>query len=91
MADAFTIAETRPGGFSGSKVVFVGDGNNIVHSWLNLAAKVPFHFVLACPPGEHAPWLGKLRTMHGALMALYALFTLHQSLITASPFDSSIW
>lgn len=31
--------------------MYVGDGNNIVHSWLLLAAVVPFHFVCACPEG----------------------------------------
>ena len=29
----------------------MGDGNNIVHSWLLLAAVVPLHFVCACPEG----------------------------------------
>lgn len=29
----------------------MGDGNNIVHSWLLLASIVPFHFVCACPRG----------------------------------------
>lgn len=33
------------------QVVYVGDGNNIVHSWLLLAAVIPFHFVCACPKG----------------------------------------
>jgi len=33
------------------QVVYVGDGNNIVHSWLLLAAVVPLHFVCACPKG----------------------------------------
>lgn len=32
-------------------MVYVGDGNNIVHSWLLLAAVIPFHFVCACPEG----------------------------------------
>lgn len=50
MADAFTISEKR-GKFEGAKVVFVGDGNNIVHSWLRLARVLPFEFVLVCPPG----------------------------------------
>ena len=36
---------------SDGQVVYVGDGNNIVHSWLRLAAVVPFHFVCACPVG----------------------------------------
>jgi ornithine carbamoyltransferase len=29
--------------------VYVGDGNNVVHSWLRLAQRLPFHFVCACP------------------------------------------
>ncbi|XP_002986989.2 ornithine carbamoyltransferase, chloroplastic [Selaginella moellendorffii] len=50
MADALTIIE-HVGRIEGVKVVYVGDGNNIVHSWLRLAAVVPFHFVCACPRG----------------------------------------
>ncbi|KAI4374976.1 hypothetical protein MLD38_012904 [Melastoma candidum] len=50
MADALTIIE-HIGQLEGTKVVYVGDGNNIVHSWLLLAAVVPFHFVCACPKG----------------------------------------
>eukprot|EP00897_Mesotaenium_endlicherianum_P005307 jgi/Mesen1/4804/ME000243S03981 len=48
MADALTILE-NVGRLEG--VTYVGDGNNIVHSWLRLAAVVPFHFVCACPRG----------------------------------------
>ena len=33
------------------QVVYVGDGNNIVHSWIRLAAKFNFEFVCACPKG----------------------------------------
>ena len=33
------------------QVVYVGDGNNIVHSWVRLAARLPFEFVCACPTG----------------------------------------
>lgn len=50
MADALTVVETR-GGIEGAKVVYVGDGNNIVHSWFELAARLPFHFVCCCPEG----------------------------------------
>jgi ornithine carbamoyltransferase len=48
MADALTIIE-HLGGLEGVKVIYVGDGNNIVHSWLLLAVVVPFHFVCVCP------------------------------------------
>jgi ornithine carbamoyltransferase len=50
LADAFTLIER--GTFSeATKIAFIGDGNNIVNSWLELAEKLPFHFVLACPEG----------------------------------------
>ncbi len=48
MADIFTILEHR-GNLDDLKVVYVGDGNNIVHSWLRLAQRLPLHFVCACP------------------------------------------
>uniref|UniRef100_A0A0E0CQB5 ornithine carbamoyltransferase n=1 Tax=Oryza meridionalis TaxID=40149 RepID=A0A0E0CQB5_9ORYZ len=50
MADALTMLE-HIGRIENTKVVYVGDGNNIVHSWLRLAALFPLHFVCACPKG----------------------------------------
>ncbi|XP_021897520.1 ornithine carbamoyltransferase, chloroplastic [Carica papaya] len=50
MADALTIIE-HIGQLEGTKVVYIGDGNNIVHSWLLLASVIPFHFICACPKG----------------------------------------
>ncbi len=48
MADMFTILEHRTH-LDDLKIVYVGDGNNIVHSWLNMAQRLPIHFVCACP------------------------------------------
>lgn len=50
LADALTILECS-GKLEGIKVVYVGDGNNIVHSWLRLAAVMPIEFVCCCPEG----------------------------------------
>ena len=50
LADCLTLIEHR-GALEGLKIAFVGDGNNVVHSWLHAAVKLPFRFVLACPPG----------------------------------------
>lgn len=50
MADMFTVLEHR-GNLDNLKIVYVGDGNNVVHSWLRLAMRLPFHFVCACPEG----------------------------------------
>jgi ornithine carbamoyltransferase len=48
MADIFTIWEHR-GDLDDLKIVYVGDGNNVVNSWLRLAQRLPLHFVCACP------------------------------------------
>jgi ornithine carbamoyltransferase len=50
IADMFTILEHR-GNLDDLKVAYVGDGNNVVHSWLNISQRFPFHFSCACPPG----------------------------------------
>ena len=50
LADCFTLLEHR-GRLAGLRVVFVGDGNNVVHSWMDAAARLDLDFVLACPPG----------------------------------------
>jgi len=50
LADAFTLLEL--GKLTGSaKIVFLGEGNNIVNSWLEFAQKVPLNLVICCPPG----------------------------------------
>jgi ornithine carbamoyltransferase len=50
LADAFTLYE-KGLWHDEIKVVFVGDGNNVANSWIELAGILPFHFVLTCPPG----------------------------------------
>mgnify|MGYP001188479151 FL=1 len=50
MADILTVWEHR-GNLDNLKVTYMGDGNNIVHSWLQLATKFPMHFVCCGPSG----------------------------------------
>ena len=50
MADIFTIFENRDN-LDDLKIVYVGDGNNIVHSWIHLATRIPLHFTCICPEG----------------------------------------
>ena len=50
MCDFFTIWETR-GSLDDLKISYIGDGNNIVNSWLQLTQKFPIDFVCACPAG----------------------------------------
>jgi len=50
MADIFTIWEHR-GYLDDLKITYVGDGNNVVHSWIHLAERFPMKFICACPEG----------------------------------------
>jgi len=50
LSDLFTILEKR-GSLAGLKVAFIGDGNNVCNSWLEGAALMGMHFVVACPKG----------------------------------------
>lgn len=50
LSDLFTIIEKK-GGYEGLKIAYIGDGNNMANSWINAAAKLPFHLDLACPDG----------------------------------------
>lgn len=50
LADFFTIFEHK-GKLEGLKLAFIGDGNNVAHSLVLLAAKVGMNFAIACPEG----------------------------------------
>jgi ornithine carbamoyltransferase len=50
IADCLTVRE-HLGRIAGLKVVFIGDGNNMVHSWMDAAARLDFELVVACPAG----------------------------------------
>jgi ornithine carbamoyltransferase len=50
LADCLTLVEHK-GKLDGLKVAFVGDGNNMVHSWMEAAEKLPIAFTVACPKG----------------------------------------
>ena len=50
LADCFTLLE-RHGRLDELRIAFIGDANNMAHSWINAAAKFRFHLALACPAG----------------------------------------
>jgi ornithine carbamoyltransferase len=51
LTDIFSIWEKKKDNFENLKIVYVGDGNNIVNSWIRLAAILPFEFTCVCPQG----------------------------------------
>jgi len=50
MGDMLTILEHR-GGLDGLKLTYIGDGNNLANSWLNMASRIPMQLHLAIPEG----------------------------------------
>lgn len=53
MADILTFEEHR-GPIAGQPIAWLGDGNNVAHSWIEAAARFSAPLRLACPPG-YAP------------------------------------
>jgi ornithine carbamoyltransferase len=50
LSDLMTILEQK-GQLEDLRIVWVGDGNNVAHSWLNAAAILPLNLVISCPGG----------------------------------------
>lgn len=50
LSDLMTILEKR-GELDGQRIVWVGDGNNVAHSWLNAAAILKFNLIVSTPQG----------------------------------------
>jgi len=50
LADVMTYVEHR-GSIKGKTVTYIGDGNNMCHSWMNAARQFDFHLNIACPEG----------------------------------------
>lgn len=53
LADLLTYQEHR-GSIAGRKVAWVGDGNNVAHSWILAAARLGFHLFVATP-ADYSP------------------------------------
>lgn len=66
LSDLLTIQEKR-GSLEKLHVAWIGDGNNVAHSWINASARLGFTLSLACPPGhepsnEVVKWAAKAGT-----------------------------
>ncbi|MGQ9476419.1 MAG: ornithine carbamoyltransferase [Actinomycetota bacterium] len=66
LADLFTIRE-RFGDFSGLRLAYLGDGNNVANSLALGCALMGISFTAACPPGydPDAEVLGRARSLAG--------------------------
>ena len=51
LADLQTVRSATGGVLEGVKVAWIGDGNNMAHSWMLAAGQLGLDLVLACPSG----------------------------------------
>lgn len=52
LSDLLTVIEHK-GTYKDLKIAWVGDGNNVAHSWINAAAVLGLNLTLACPEGYY--------------------------------------
>jgi ornithine carbamoyltransferase len=52
LSDMMTIKEKR-GSLEDLKIAWIGDGNNVAHSWIEAANILGFELALSCPAGYH--------------------------------------
>jgi ornithine carbamoyltransferase len=51
LSDIMTVVENKGDNLTSLKIAWVGDGNNMAHSWIQAAALLGFSLSLACPEG----------------------------------------
>ncbi len=89
LADCQTLIEHK-GKLDGLKITFVGDGNNMVHSWLEAAAIAPFSFALACP-GGYEPDAKILAQARGAGAKILVTHSLEEAVSGADAIYTDVW
>ncbi len=50
LGDIFTVYEHK-GRYEDLKIAYIGDGNNVTNSWINLAARLSIDLRIGCPKG----------------------------------------
>ena len=61
LSDIMTVIEHK-GGYKNRKIAWVGDGNNVVNSWINAASVLGLDLFVACPEGFEV----NMQTIDGA-------------------------
>ncbi len=69
LSDLFTIQERR-GSLEDLTVAYVGDGNNVAHSWILAAGQLDFTLKLGCPQG-YEPDAGILAKAGGSVRVFH--------------------
>jgi len=89
LADCFTLLEHKKG-LEKLRIAFVGDGNNMVHSWMEAAEKFSFSFSLACPRGyEPNPDIARAARRNGGRVVI--THSVEQAVRSADVIYTDVW
>jgi ornithine carbamoyltransferase len=89
MGDIMTVVEHK-GRIDGLKVAFLGDGNNVVNSWINAATKFDFKFVLGTAKGyEPDPMVLERGKADGAKVEI--VYDAHEAARDADVLYTDVW
>jgi ornithine carbamoyltransferase len=90
LADVFTIQE-QLGGIEGRRVAYIGDGNNMAHSWIDAAARFPFSLVVCSPQGYTPSQQVIERAQRGGRLDLTVLHDPHAAVAGAHVIYTDVW
>ena len=66
LSDVMTVIEKK-GAIEDLQIAWIGDGNNMAHSWIQAAGRLGFNLTLACPEGyDPAPEILKAAQSEGS-------------------------
>lgn len=90
MTDIFTVWEHLDN-IENVKIVYMGDGNNIVHSWLHLAMRLPIHFVCCCPKGYEPDEKTVKRAKETEISKIEIIHNPSEAVIGADVIYTDVW
>jgi ornithine carbamoyltransferase len=91
LSDLFTVWE-RISALHEVKIAWVGDGNNVAHSWMEAACRFPFHLVMACPQGfEPREEVWKVLKAEGCNPRISLTYDPREAVREAQVINTDVW
>jgi ornithine carbamoyltransferase len=86
LSDLMTVQEKK-GRVHDLRVAWVGDGNNVAHSWIEAAKVLGFHLVLACPAGYEP----EEKVLEGAAENIRMVADPREAVSQADVINTDVW
>ncbi len=90
LSDIMTVIE-RKKVLQESKIVWIGDGNNMANSWIQAASILGFELFLACPKGYEPDSQILQRAMAAAVKPITLLHDPEEAVVGADVINTDVW